>query len=48
MEVQTGSVLNLESGETLTIVSISSLQGTGDIFALLGESGVAVSSETTL
>jgi hypothetical protein len=48
MEVQVGSVLNLESGETLTLVSDSQLQGTGEIFAFLGEYGVAVSGETSL
>lgn len=43
-----GSILNIQTGETFSLVSTNQLAGTGDVLAMLGYGGAVVNSQTTL
>jgi hypothetical protein len=46
--VGVGAITNIQSGETLTLVSTTPLSSTGDVLAMLGANGAVVNSHTTL
>ena len=46
--ISLGSIFNIQTGETFSLVSTTQLAGTGDVLAMLGYGGAVVNSQTTL